>query len=60
MRRKPLETQAAFNKTTAVRLHGWFKNAGLSMAYHRVLKLVFKAAWRVNMPDNHGVLPIWN
>ena len=46
MRRKPTETQATFNKTNALRLHSWFGHAKLSMAHHRVLKLIFKAAWK--------------
>ena len=46
MRRKPTDTQASFNKSSAVRLHAWFGHCNLLMAYLRVLKLIFKAAWK--------------
>ena len=46
MRRKPDESQMHFNQRSAAKLQGWFKNAGLEMVFHRVLRLIFKAAWR--------------
>ena len=59
MRRKPSDTQATFNKLTALRLHNWFAHAGLLMAYHRVLKLVFKAAWKEKAsPLDHKANPL--
>jgi hypothetical protein len=43
---QPSESQSVFNKRTALKLFNWFRNADLHMAYHRALRLVFKAAWR--------------
>ena len=46
MQRKAEESRMGFNKRSASQLHHWFQQANLQMAYHRVLKMVFKAAWK--------------
>ena len=46
MRRRPEESQMVFNQRTSMQLRTWFEKAGLRMAHHRVLYLVFKAAWK--------------
>ena len=45
MRRKPEESQATFNKRSAVQIFTWFGKLGLKMAFHRVIKQVYKSAW---------------
>ena len=45
LRRKPSKSQANFNSRSAASIAQWFRNASLDMAFHRVLKFVYKAAW---------------
>ena len=46
LRRRPLETFAQYNIRTARTIEKWMSGSSLQFCYMRVLKAVFKSAWR--------------
>jgi hypothetical protein len=46
LQRRPEEGQFQYNVRTASQISNWYRKNGLEMAYGRVLKSVFTAAWR--------------
>ena len=59
MRRRSLEPFDKFNQRTAHKLYDWFKYTGIMMAFHRVLKVVYKSAWQENVsPCNFDAAPL--
>ncbi len=45
LRRRPGENQLRFNTRSALKNQCWFEKAGRRMAYHRVIKAIYKSAW---------------
>ena len=46
LRRRPDETRMMYNITSAQRMQRWLEQHGVPMVYKRVLKSIFKAAWK--------------
>ena len=46
LRRRPEESFKTYNMRTAAIIHKWCRGARISLLYVRVLKAVYKAAWR--------------